>query len=252
MARTNARESRDADRQTVEFEPIAQQRAHEYVAEQMRRHIGLGLVGAGEAFPPERELARLFGVGRATIQHALRLLEAEGLVESRRGRTGGTFVIGPPRDADGMARLLLDLRLSKQKVEEALVYRRVIELAGVKLAAERADAEELARITAAIEGMRAAETELDFHRHDTDFHLQIARASHNELLSEGVERSRLLLNDAILAQPESDMWHERIDREHTAIQAAIEAGDPKRASRAMKVHLEHSEQSVRAVIAALR
>jgi DNA-binding FadR family transcriptional regulator len=236
----------------VSFEPIAQLRAHEYVAEQLRRHIGLGLVAPGEAFPPERELARMFGVGRATIQHALRLLEADRLVESRRGRAGGTFVTGPPRDEQGIARLLLDLRLNREKIEEALVFRRVIETAAVRLAVEHADAAELEAIATSNQDMARAQSELEFHRHDTDFHLQIGRASHNSLLAEGVERSRLLLNDAILAQPESEMWHVRIDREHDGILAALQDRNEKRAVRAMNVHLEHSEQSIRAVVAALR
>ncbi|MDX6730469.1 MAG: GntR family transcriptional regulator, transcriptional repressor for pyruvate dehydrogenase complex [Baekduia sp.] len=246
-------ESEPADAgSAVNFEPIAQLRAHEYVAEQLRRHIGLGLVAPGDAFPPERDLARMFGVGRATIQHALRLLEADRLVESRRGRAGGTFVIGPPRDEQGIARLLLDLRLNKPKIEEALIFRRVVEQAAVQLAAENAEPEELEAIEASTVEMRNAPTELEFHRHDTDFHLQIARASHNSLLAEGVERSRLLLNDAILAQPESDMWHERIHREHENILASLQARDAKRAMRAVRTHLEHSEQGIRAVIAALR
>jgi GntR family transcriptional regulator, transcriptional repressor for pyruvate dehydrogenase complex len=240
------------DASSASFEPIAQLRAHEYVAEQLRRHIGLGLVAAGEAFPPERELARMFGVGRATIQHALRLLEADRLVESRRGRSGGTFVVGPPRDEHGIARLLLDLRLNRDKIDEALVFRSVVELAAVQLAAEHASADELEAIAESTRAMRDAESELEFHRHDTDFHLQIGRASGNALLAEGVERSRLLLNNAILAQPESEMWHGRIDREHDQILAALKARDRRRASRAMKIHLEHSEQGIRAVIAALR
>jgi GntR family transcriptional repressor for pyruvate dehydrogenase complex len=236
----------------VTFEPIAQLRAHEYVAEQMRRHIGLGLVGAGEAFPPERELAKMFGVGRATIQHALRLLEADKLVRSKRGRSGGTFVIAPARDEQALERLLLDLKANREEIEDAVVYRRTVEMAGITRAAETATDEELDEIEATAEGMRGAETELDFHRLDTDFHLQIARAGHNRLILEGVERSRLLLNGAILAQPESELWHVRMDREHDAIVAALRTHDPKRAAKAMAVHLDHSEQGIRAVMAALR
>jgi len=57
----------------LRFERIHQVRAHEYVAEQIRRHIALRLIKPGEALPAERELAGMFGVGRPTIQHALRL-----------------------------------------------------------------------------------------------------------------------------------------------------------------------------------
>src|SRR4051794_39670314 len=81
-------------RSSVAFEPIEQPRAHEYVAEQLRRQIGLHVVPVGGALPTERELSAMFGVGRATVQAAVRLLEAERLVETRRGRHGGTFVCG--------------------------------------------------------------------------------------------------------------------------------------------------------------
>ena len=76
----------------LRFERIHQLRAHEYVAEQIRRHIALRLIKPGESLPAERDLAGMFGVGRPTIQHALSLLEAAGLVEARRGRRGGTFI----------------------------------------------------------------------------------------------------------------------------------------------------------------
>ena len=55
----------------LRFDPIEQVRAHEYVAEQVRRQLVLGLVAPGDALPPERELARMFGVGRATVQRAI-------------------------------------------------------------------------------------------------------------------------------------------------------------------------------------
>jgi GntR family transcriptional repressor for pyruvate dehydrogenase complex len=236
----------------VHFERIEQQRAHEYVAEQLRRHIGLGLVVAGEPFPPERELAQMFGVGRATIQHALRLLEADRLIESRRGRTGGTFVIGPERDEQGLERLLDELRETRGEIESAMVFRRIVEEATARLAADHAEPADIEAMEAANRGMNEAETELELHRYDTEFHLQVARAGHNELLYQAVERARLLLNSALLAQPESEIWHERIDNEHLAVIAAVKEHDATRARQEMATHLEHSEQGIRALLAALR
>ena len=79
----------------LRFERIQQLRAHEYVAEQIRRHISLRLIKPGEALPAERELAGMFGVGRPTIQHALscskrrvssRRVAGEAVERSSRGR----------------------------------------------------------------------------------------------------------------------------------------------------------------------
>lgn len=234
------------------FKRIKPLRAHEYVAEQMRRHIALGIIASGEAFPPERELAEMFGVGRATVQHAVRLLEADRLVETRRGRNGGTFVVGVNRDGIARRRLLLELEESKKECEDALVYRRTVEIAVVQLAAKNARKADIQAIAEANEAMRGAQTEDEYHRHDTEFHVRIAQASGNAVLIEAVEQARLLLNNAILAQPETDLWHERIDAEHDELLAAIRARDPERAAAAMSTHLAHTEQGIRAMLKSLR
>ncbi|HEY1855284.1 MAG TPA: FCD domain-containing protein [Solirubrobacterales bacterium] len=239
------------DRPSVEFAPIEPLRAHEYVAEQIRRHIGLGLIGSGDALPPERELAKMFGVGRATIQAALRSLESDHLIESRRGRHGGTFVVEPQEDDAAQERLQLEIRLSRERIEDALDFRRVVEEGAVGLAAERQAAHEIAALRKLSQQMVAAETERDFHRFDTEFHVAIALASQSELLRGAVEQSRLILNDAIFAQPESEVWHKRILREHDAMVDAIAAGDKRLAVRTMRRHLSHTEKGIRAHLTAV-
>src|SRR5258708_30594390 len=98
------------------FGAIEQQRAHEYGAEQIRRQIGLGIIAPGEALPPERELSRLFGVGRVTIQLAIGMLEADRLITTRRGRSGGSFVLAPT-DHPGT----LDLRVPEASLSAGLI-----------------------------------------------------------------------------------------------------------------------------------
>ena len=63
------------------------------------------MVGPGERFPAERELAGLLGVSRITLREAIGDLRAAGYVESRRGRFGGTFVTyTPPAPSRGELR----------------------------------------------------------------------------------------------------------------------------------------------------
>ncbi|MBS1678926.1 MAG: FadR family transcriptional regulator [Actinobacteria bacterium] len=235
----------------VPFAPIEQLRAHEYVAEQLRHHIGLGLIPFGTSLPPERDLARMFGVGRSTIQSALRLLEAENLIESRRGRGGGTFVIEPSRDKATEERMLLDVRLAAEEIDDALRFRRIVEEGAAAEAAAHATAEDLANLRAISDRMAACTDEFEFHRLDTDFHVTLARASHSDLLREAVERSRLALNQALLAQPGSDAWHSRINGEHERIIKAVGDKNPKRAVRAMDVHLQRTESGIRSLIATM-
>lgn len=236
----------------VQFEPIQQVRAHEYVAEQIRRHIGLRLIQPGEALPSERELASLFGVGRPTIQHALRLLEAARLVEARRGRRGGTFVCQPSENMEAMDQLIRRVLRDREVIGELLEWRRETEpaIAGVAAGTRRQGDQDAMR--AALTGMSEAGSEPEYMRYDTAFHLAIASATRNRFMERAVEDTRLRLGDAMTLLPESDVWHHRIAGEHDAILGGIEARDRAIAEAAMRVHVANSEQGLRAVLEAVR
>ena len=236
----------------VRFERLEQQRAHEYVAEQIRRQIVLRLIPSGQALPTERDLAMRFGVGRATVQQAIRLLVNDHLVESRRGRHGGgNFVLGPDEDRAGVDLILARLRRRRDQVEDALAYRRAVEPAVAALAAaarSEADLRTLAEINAAAV---AAHTDVEFMQADTEFHFALAEASGNRLFREAVEKIRLELNDAMSALPESPVWHERSARQHEAILNAVREQDRDSAALAMETHIAHTQQSVEALLSAL-
>jgi GntR family transcriptional regulator, transcriptional repressor for pyruvate dehydrogenase complex len=235
----------------LEFAPIQQLRAHEYVAEQVRRHIALRLVAPGESLPSERELASTFGVGRPTVQRALRLLEADHLVQARRGRRGGTFVSEPTESAGAMDELLARVVGQRKELEEVLSYRRAIEPRVAGEAARSRRRPDLTAMSRAIAGMGEAGSESDYMRHDTEFHLAVARATRNRFMVGAIEDVRLRLNDAMSLLPESDTWHRRLGGEHDAIMAAIVSRDAQAAERAMSHHVAASDLSVRAVLAAI-
>ncbi len=238
-------------RSSVRFAPIEQTRTHVYIAEQLRREITLGVLLTGETLPPERELATMFGVARATIQRAVGVLESEGLVKTRRGRGGGTFVIGPPSDTAWRRRLISRVRRNRGLIEEAVAYRLGMEPVAASEAAIARTPEDLARLRQILD--RAAETADDalFTSLDTQFHLAVASAAHNRFFAEAVERVRLSLNDAILLLPESPLWQQRSLREHQRIFAALEAGDSQAARQAVLTHVSHTARSLRVLLKAL-
>jgi DNA-binding FadR family transcriptional regulator len=243
---------RGADGAPVEFEPIHQLRAHEYVVEQIRRHIALRLIGPGEALQSERELAATFGVGRPTIQHALRLLEADRLVEARRGRRGGTFVCEPTEDGGAMDQLMARVLRRRQEIEEVLAYRRAIEPRVAREAARTRRPGDVRAMMSAIEHMSQASTGPRYMRYDTELHLAIASATCNRFMISAIEDARLRLNDVISLLPESDSWHRRLSGEHELISLAIELRDEDGAESAMDAHVAASELGVRAVLTAMR
>jgi len=236
----------------LEFEPIQQLRAHEYVAEQIRRHIALRLIRPGEALQSERELAATFGVGRPTIQHALRLLEADRLVQARRGRNGGTFVSEPAGGGGAMDDLLGRVLRQRSEIEEALAYRRVLEPQVAREAARLRRRGDLEAMSSALEQMASATAEPDYMRYDTQLHLAVAGATRNSLMVGAIEDIRLRLNDVMSLLPESDTWHRRLSGEHEAVVSTIEVRDEDGAEAAMEHHIAASEQGVRAVLTAIR
>jgi GntR family transcriptional repressor for pyruvate dehydrogenase complex len=236
----------------VRFEPIQQVRAHEYVAEQIRRHIGLRLIQPGEPLPSERELASLFGVGRPTIQHALRLLEAARLVEAKRGRRGGTFVCQPSQSHEVMDELIGRVARDCEAIAELLDWRREVEPAVAGVAAGARRQSDLDAMRARLRGMAQADSEPEYMRYDTEFHLAIASATRNRFMVRAIEETRLRLGDAMTLLPESDVWHRRISGEHDAIVSGIEARDSATAEAAMQVHVANSEQGLRVVLEAVR
>lgn len=236
----------------IRFERLEQQRAHEYVAEQIRRQIVLRLIPAGQALPPERELAAMFGVGRATVQQAIRMLVDDHMVESRRGRHGGgNFVVGPDESRAGMDAVLAQLRRQSDQVLEALAYRSAVEPAVAGLAAANRTRADLRQLSGANAAVAAAETDVAFMQSDTEFHLALAEAAGNRFFRDAIVTIRLELNDALIALPESPVWHERSTLEHEAILRAVTDRNQAAAEGAMEAHLAHTAQSVKALLVAL-
>src|SRR5437764_12461634 len=104
----------------------------EMIAERLRRRIARGELAIGERLPPEDELTATFGIARTTLREALRILESQGLLEIRRGRTGGPVVTMPRIDslAEGLAVTLQlqgttagDLDVARQLIEPRLAGR---------------------------------------------------------------------------------------------------------------------------------
>jgi DNA-binding transcriptional regulator YhcF (GntR family) len=84
--------------------PLAVHGRAEEVALRVGQAIRLGLLSDGEQLLPEAEFAAQLGVSAMTLREALAMLRQQGLVETRRGRAGGTFVRRPTAPQLGLLR----------------------------------------------------------------------------------------------------------------------------------------------------
>ncbi|HEX4789391.1 MAG TPA: GntR family transcriptional regulator [Actinospica sp.] len=219
------------------FQAVRTGNAFEETVERILRSVKLGVVRPGERLPPERELAAQLRVSRDTLREAIHALAAEGILASTRGRSGGTRVLRrpvpppPERLRDLVAGLPGGL-------EDALVFRRAVEIGAAEAAAARAlDAGGRRLLTTRMEAAEQAGS-ADYRIADTRYHLALAELSGSAQLTAAVGEARLRVNDLLDAIPmlEANLRHSA--DQHRRISAAVLGGDPEAARAAMAEHLD--------------
>ena len=138
------------------FAPLGDLGRAEAVTARLTDAISMGLLADGEQLPSEAELAGQFGVATVTVREALVALRQQGLLATRRGRGGGSFVIAP---GDGSP-ASWPQRLRQVSLSELRdIGDHYLAVAGVaaRLAAERSSPEDVERLRLATEDLRIAE-----------------------------------------------------------------------------------------------
>lgn len=238
---------------TAQLRPVHQVLAPELVLDQIRTAIALGRFTRGDRLPPERELASMLQVSRATLRAALAVLASDGTIEIRRGRNGGLCVRGLPPTAEWTRQ---GLRKQRERLQKASEYRIVIETACARLAAQRRTARDLSSLRALLREMNGLSREpirTDarsggvFHAIDHDFHLEIARAAKNEWLVAAATEARIEMfrPGAVFKRVEPDA-----NSLHSQLVDAIEDRDAERAARLTERHISATLARVSAWIAA--
>ena len=222
------------------IEPIDFAAAYEVVTERIRRAIHIGSYLPGDKLPPERTLAQQLGVSRTTVREAIRVLEGEGYVVSRRGASGGILVLDQAENEERIRPLLTE---KLPEIEEPFDYRIAVEGAAARLAADRRTDEDLVILRDAYEVMRADRETLRFRAADNVFHLAIADAARNRLMRQAIEDARAAMwvgIDRLITQVFTNA-----NRHHKHILDAIADRDPDAAQKAVVDHLEHARRDLR-------
>jgi len=171
------------DARSAVFSPVADSLDRgAAVTRRLGAAIALGLVSDGEQLPPEQELAQTLNVAPVTLRRALQDLRDLGLVETRRGRAGGSFVRA---DEDSLA-LLSRTRLAELGLHDLRelgdVHVAVIGTAA-GLAAERASRREVGRLRQIGHDLARAADDVTLRRLDGRFHIELAAAAQSARLT---------------------------------------------------------------------
>lgn len=230
-------------------------RLSDRVAERLQALIVERQLPGGARLPAERHLAAELGVSRPSLREAIRKLASEGILESRRG--GGTYVCRTPADgfASGIVAPLAQLlRQAPGYGYDVLEARRALEGDTAWHAARRATDDDRARIRACGDALLRLRPGNDAERlaqADVDFHLAIAEASHNAVLTQlmrslfALLRSNVATNrDRLFTMPGT---FDPLAGQHREVMSAILAGDAERARQAMHRHLDYVHHTLRAI-----
>ncbi|MDO9439063.1 FadR/GntR family transcriptional regulator [Hydrogenophaga sp.] len=173
-----------ADAPVAKFKKVQSQRAFEEVAQQIRKELMDGRVPVGSRLPSERAMAEQFGVSRNTLREALRALEHAGLLELRKGTTGGAFV--SERSSNAISSNLMDMfhmgRIQPWQLSQA---RRWIESAVVREVCEHATEEDLATLQHNVEQTEEADRRNDAELRaslNINFHRLLGRICGNPIM----------------------------------------------------------------------
>lgn len=222
------------------IEPIDLAAAYEVVTERIRRAIHIGSYLPGDKLPPERTLAQQLGVSRTTVREAIRVLEGEGYVVSRRGASGGILVLDQGENEERLRPLLAE---KLPELEETFDYRIAVEGAAARLAAGRRTDEDLAILQGAYDVMEADRETLRFRAGDNAFHLAIADAARNQLMRQAIEDARVAMwvpIDRLINR----VFH-TANRHHKQILDAIRDRDGDAAQKAVVDHIETARRDLR-------
>jgi DNA-binding FadR family transcriptional regulator len=202
----------------------------EMIARRLGDAIRLGLLQDGERLPPEDELAKQLGVSKVTLREALTALRGQGLVSTRRGRGGGSFVHAPADRAEPLR------GFSVTELRDLGDQRCAIAGAAARLAAERADPDELERLGEQLERLRTAETVSERRRASTELTLAVAAAAQSARLTHEEARLRSELGDLLHFELDAGDY-EALVRDRERLVAAIADGDAALAAAVAEQHV---------------
>lgn len=231
----------------VALRPVREGQAFEATVEQLATAIRIGALPVGSGLPPERELAGLLGVSRITLREAMEVLRDLGMIETRRGRGGGSFVTLNWTD-----RATPDDALPRgAALEDVLSFRRVVEGGAAYLAASRdlstGDVGYLN--TCLAEVTRAAGRDAVTHRQaDSRLHLAVAAVSGSPTLVEAVTRSRGQVHDLLSVIPVLTRNLEHSNADHVALVTAVLANEPDAARAIAEEHCDKTAALLRGLV----
>lgn len=226
----------------IEFDtPIQRESVAEMVVRRILDMVKSGVLKAGDALPPERDLALSLDVSRPSVREAMRGLAVLGVVKSRQG--GGAFISDLGPDAL-LGPLQFYLSLEQMNIRELYDARSLIESDVARRAAVNITEADLARLEALLTTQHDTIGDaLAFRKSDFEFHEIIWIGSGNAFLKRIGESLNVIGLEFRKRASERPGLLEQSLRDHRRLLDALKARDPAAAAAAAEAHMQNVYQS---------
>lgn len=221
------------------IQPIKAPRAFEEILGQLESALLNGQLAAGGRLPAEREFAAALGVSRTSVREALRVMEALGLVEINRGRTGALL---RPEPRNAFADILrLHVAFNHYSWESVIEVRAILEAWAFSDAASREDDrlhEQLAALLVEMEQPKL--NPRAFLELDVAFHSAVVASTGNQLVAGILAGCGTLIRKGMFEGITARAWPETAERliaDHRQLYEAVRSADPQRASELARQHI---------------
>jgi GntR family transcriptional repressor for pyruvate dehydrogenase complex len=224
------------------FEPVRPATTFEETVERLGTAIRIGLLRPGSRLPAERDLSDQLGISRSTLRQALTTLIQSGHLVSARGRTGGTFVAERPPLAEEDRKTLGD------DAWAVLDYRVAVETGATMLAVERAQREDIEKLSELVRSMAEADRFEDYRRADIRFHIGIAEGARSPRLVRAMTEVQGQMSDliALIPHPEQVLTHS--NAQHERLVTMLRRGEAGAAVKLMREHIRGTEHILAGLI----
>jgi DNA-binding FadR family transcriptional regulator len=228
-------------KEQLAFAPLEAADRGEEVGRRLRHAIELGVLENGSQLPSESYLASAMGVSTLTLRAALAELRGLGLVETRRGKGGGSFVKAGTGDIARVQRQSLEA-YSLEDLGDLREYRAFLAGCAAAAAANRSRRLSMGRLDYTSVEIRACGHPADAIRADSKFHIELAASSGSVRLTRQEMALQAEVGPLIWVDPACHK--DAAAEEHAQIVEAIRAGDAVRARALAEEHVRRDMNRV--------
>ena len=221
------------------YRPLPEMERADSIVDRISKAIALGMLRVGERLPTEADLAEKFGVAAATLRDALAELRENGIVETRRGRNGGTFIVRQPTTSAGEMRRQL-AAISIADIRDFGDEHAAVAAETVRLACERAEAHEVERLRELGRALVLTDTPAGRAQADSRFHIELAVTAQSPRLTSAEIRLQAESVQLVWARLAHPFDPEQATAEHLALVRAIAEDRPEEAQRLVRLHVRRT------------